>query len=142
MKTLHTGENVNACDASNNGVLETPVRVRTEELEQRNQALRRSQFYLSEGQRLTHTGSWAFDPAGFFDYWSDELFRIYGLDPAQGPPTLAQYLARIHSTDREFMAGTIERMLAEKLGCDVTKRVIRPDGVLRRVRCVGVPVFD
>src|SRR5713226_4422240 len=74
--------------------LESRVQSRTEELEERNQVLRRSQFYLSEGQRLTHTGSWAFDPAGFFDYWSDELFHIYGLDPAQGPPTLAQYLAR------------------------------------------------
>jgi len=122
--------------------LKTGVRVRTEELEERRQALRRSQFYLSEGQRLTHTGSWALDPAGFFDYWSPELFQIFGVDPAQGPPTLAQYLARIHPKDREFMVGTIERMLAEKSGCDVNKRILRPDGALRLIRCVGVPVFD
>jgi len=93
---------VNACDASNNDVLEMPVRVRTKELERRNQAVRRSQFYLSEGQRLTHTGSWAFDPGGFFDYWSEELFHIYGLAPAQCPPPLAQYLARVHTTDRDY----------------------------------------
>jgi formate hydrogenlyase transcriptional activator len=108
----------------------------------RTQALQRSEFYLSEGQRLAHMGSWAFNPSGFFDYWSPELFQIYGLDPAQGPPTLAEYLARIHPQDRSSMAGTIRRMLAEGSGCDVQKRVVRPDGTLRHIRCVGAPVFD
>src|SRR6266705_1290586 len=113
-----------------------------EDRKQTEQALRRSEFYLSEGQRLAHTGSWAFNPSGFFDYWSPELFQMYGLDPAQGAPTLGEYLARIHPQDRGFMAETIERMLAEESGCDVKKRIIRPDGALRHVRCVGVPIFD
>src|SRR6266567_4456528 len=113
-----------------------------EDRKQTEQALRRSEFYLSEGQRLAHTGSWAFNPSGFFDYWSPELFQMYGLDPAQGAPTLAEYLARIHPQDRGFMAETIERMLAQESGCDVKKRIIRPDGALRHVRCVGVPIFD
>jgi PAS domain S-box-containing protein len=109
---------------------------------QRTEALQRSEFYLSEGERLNHIGSWAFDRSGFFDYWSPELFRIYGLDPAQGPPTLAEYLATIHPEDRECMAGTIQKMLAEASGCDVKKRIVRPDGPLRYIRCVGAPVFD
>jgi formate hydrogenlyase transcriptional activator len=113
-----------------------------EDRKRTEQALRRSEFYLSEGQRLAHTGSWAFNPSGFFDYWSPELFQMYGLDPAHGAPTLAEYLARIHPQDRAFMAGTVERMLAEESGCDVKKRIIRPDGALRHVRCVGVPIFD
>jgi PAS domain S-box-containing protein len=50
--------------------------------------LRRSEFYLAEGQRLGHIGSWAFNPAGFFDFWSRELFQIYELDPEKGPPSL------------------------------------------------------
>ncbi len=104
--------------------------------------LRRSEFYLNEGQRVTHTGSWACDPSGFSDYWSPELFQIYGLDPVKGPPTLAQYLARIHPQDRGSMAETVERMLATGSGCDVKKRIVRPDGAVRQVRCVGVPVFD
>jgi len=113
-----------------------------EDRKQTEQALRRGEFYLSEGQRLAHTGSWAFNPSGFFDYWSPELFQMYGLDPAQGAPTLAEYLARIHPQDRAFMAETIETMLAEESGCDVKKRIIRPDGALRHIRCVGVPIFD
>src|SRR6266849_8044878 len=104
--------------------------------------LRRSQFYLSEGQRLAHMGSWAFNPAGFFYYWSEELFRIYGLDPHKGAPTLEQYLATVHPQDRDFMANTIKRMHVERGGCDVKKRIVRPDGELRYIRCVGIPVVE
>src|SRR5216684_8850689 len=105
-------------------------------------ALRLNEFYLSEGQRLAHTGSWALDPAGFFSHWSHELLRMYGLDPARKAPNLEEYLALIHPQDREFMARTIEKMVAEGLGCDLKKRIVRPGGEVRYIRCVGVPVFD
>jgi PAS domain S-box-containing protein len=108
----------------------------------RQRAERRSEFYLAEGQRLAHTGSWAFNPSGFFEYWSPELFQICGLDPANGAPTLDEYLASVHPQDRKLMAGTIEQMLLERSGCDVTRRILRPDGELRHVRWVGAPVFD
>jgi PAS domain S-box-containing protein len=106
------------------------------------QALQRSQFYLSEGQRLTHMGSWALNLSGFFDHWSDELFQVYGLDPQKGAPTVDQYLATVHPLDRNFMAETIRRMIAQRCGCDVKKRIVRPDGELRYIRCVGVPVIE
>src|SRR6266851_965302 len=105
-------------------------------------ALRRNEFYLSEGQRLAHMGSWAFNPSGFFDYWSQELFRIYGLDPHQGAPTLERYLATVHPQDRDFMSNTIKTMHAERSGCDVKKRIVLPDGELRYIRCVGIPVVE
>src|SRR6202046_3071465 len=104
--------------------------------------LRRSQFYLSEGQRLAHMGSWAFNPEGFFYYWSEELFRIYGLDAQKGAPTLEQYLAIVHPQDRDFMAETIRKMHAEHIGCDVKKRIVRPDGEQRYIRSVGIPVVE
>src|SRR6202041_3421049 len=106
------------------------------------EALQKSQLYLSEGQRLACMGSWAFNPAGFFDYWSEELFRIYGLDPQKGTPTLEQYLATIHPQDRESMADTIKGMPAERSGCDVKKRIVRPDGEQRYIRSVGIPVVE
>ena len=106
------------------------------------QALQRSQFYLSEGQRLAHVGSWALNPSGFFDHWSHELFQIYGLDPQKGAPTVEQYLAAVHPLDRDFMAETIRRMHAQRCGCDVKKRIVRPDGELRYIRCVGIPVIE
>ena len=67
----------------------------TLDIEERKQA----EFYLAEGQRLAHVGSWAFNAAGF-DYWSSELFRIYGLDPSGSPPTVEEYLALVHPEDR------------------------------------------
>ena len=106
------------------------------------QALQRSQFYLSEGQRLAHMGSWALNPSGFFDHWSHELFQIYGLDPQKAAPTVDQYLATVHPLDRDFMAETIRRMHAERCGCDVKKRIVRPDDEIRYIRCVGIPVIE
>jgi len=112
------------------------------------EALKQSQFYLSEGQRLAHMGSWASNDLGirWSDnlgiYWSDEVYKIYGLDPQNGAPNLKQYLATIHPDDRASMAETIRAMHEERCGCDVTKRIVRPDGEVRYVRCVGVPVFE
>jgi PAS domain S-box-containing protein len=112
------------------------------------QALRRSQFYLSEGERLAHMGSWASSDLGLHwsddlnIYWSDEVYKIYGLDPKNGTPNLQQYLAAIHPQDRASMAETIKTMHEQRRGCDVTKRIVRPDGELRYVRCVGIPVFE
>ena len=62
------------------------------------EALKQTQFYLSEGQRLAHIGSWAFNDSSH--YWSDELYAIYGLDPKSGTPTVEQHLAFVHPLDR------------------------------------------
>src|ERR1700722_16642518 len=104
--------------------------------------LRRSEFYLSEGQRLANMGSWVLEPTGCFPYWSHELFHIYGLDPAKSGPSFEEYLASIHPQDREFMRSVINRMIAEASGCDVTKRIVRPSGEVRYVRCVAVPIVE
>jgi PAS domain S-box-containing protein len=108
----------------------------------RQRAAQRSEFYLAEGQRLAQIGSWAITPSGFFDYWSPELFRIFGFDPSNGAPALDEFLASVHPQDREKMAGTMQRMLRESAGCDVKHRILRPNGELRYLRTVGVPVFD
>ena len=103
-------------------------------------ALQQSQFYLSEGQRLAHMGSWAFNDSGH--YWSDELYKIYGLDPQNGAPTVEQYLALVHPEDRASMAETIKRMQEEHCGFDQIERIVRPDGQLRYVRAVAVPFLE
>jgi PAS domain S-box-containing protein len=104
------------------------------------EALRRSQFYLSEGERLAHIGSWAFNDSGH--YWSDELYKIYGLDQQKVAPTVEQYLALVHPQDRAMMSETIRRMQEEHCGFDQIERIIRPDGQLRYIRAVAVPVFE
>src|ERR1700746_1542347 len=104
------------------------------------EALKRSQFYLSEGKRLAHMGSGAFNDSGH--YWSDELYKIYGLDPQNGGPKVEQHLALIHPQDRASIAETIKRMQEEHRGFDQIERIIRPDGQLRYVRAVAVPVVE
>ncbi len=99
--------------------------------------LRTSKHLLSEAQRLGQMGSWSFDPAIGFDHWSPELFQIHGLEPTPEAPTSEAYLALVHPEDRECMASLMDRMLVEAFGFDVTKRIVRPDGQLRYVRCVG-----
>jgi PAS domain S-box-containing protein len=105
------------------------------------ETLQQSQFYLSEGQRLAHIGSWALDPAGF-DYWSPELFRIHGLDPARKAPTVQEYLDILHPQDRESMANMIKGILANASPFDAIKRIMRPNGEVRYIRCVGAPVVE
>ncbi|MFZ1206046.1 MAG: sigma 54-interacting transcriptional regulator [Candidatus Acidiferrales bacterium] len=112
-----------------------------EQLRRNSQTLQRSEFYLAEGQRLGHMGSWAFAPDGF-DYWSPELFRMYGLDPASKAPSVQEYLGFIHRQDRQSMADLIHRLVAEAAPFDATKRIVRPDGEVRYIRCVGVPLVD
>jgi formate hydrogenlyase transcriptional activator len=97
---------------------------------------KQAEFYLGEGQRLAHMGSWTFNADGF-DYWSPELFRIHGLDPNRKAPTVDEYMALVHPEDRESVAQAIQKMLADHRGFDFTKRIVRPDGEIRHVRCAG-----
>src|ERR1700691_658125 len=109
------------------------------EVRTRSEKLRLNEYYLSEGQRLAHMGCWAFDATGF-SYWSAELFRVHGLDPRGKPPTVEEYLALVHPKDRAFMKRGVAKMLDDHLAFDFPKRIVRPDGEIRQVRSVGVPV--
>jgi formate hydrogenlyase transcriptional activator len=103
--------------------------------------LKQVEFYLAEGQRLAHMGCWASNATGF-EHWSAELFAIHGLEPADKPPSIAEYMALVHPEDREFVANEMQRMLANQTGFDFTKRIVRPDGAIRWIRCVGAPRTD
>jgi PAS domain S-box-containing protein len=104
------------------------------------EALRQTQLYLREGQRLAHMGSWAFNDSGH--YWAEELYQIFGLNPENGAPTIEQYLALIHPQDRASVSETIQIMYQQHRGCDITKRIVRPDGQMRYVRCVANTVVE
>jgi PAS domain S-box-containing protein len=99
---------------------------------------KQAEFYLRESQRLARTGSWAFDATGF-QYWSSELFTIHGLDPGSKAPSISEYMQLVHPDDRRFVAEEIAKVLATLDGFDFTKRIVRPDGGIRFVRCVGTP---
>jgi PAS domain S-box-containing protein len=112
------------------------------------QALRQSQFYLSEGERLAHIGSWASTDLGIRwsedlnIYWSDEVYKIFGFDPKNGTPSLQQFLSAVHPQDQASLTATMKKLHKEHCGCDVTNRIVRPDGEIRYVRCVGIPAVE
>jgi hypothetical protein len=68
--------------------------------------LERSEFYLREGERLAHMGSWSLRADGTFDYWSPETFVTFGFDPSQGIPTLTQWLAAMQPDGRDLLTRT------------------------------------
>ena len=104
--------------------------------------LTREEAYLTQAQRLTGVGSWAWDPSESHNYYSREVFNIFGLDPTKGNPTLADFLRIYHPEDREFIEEAEKKLVSEGQGYDVKYRIVRPDGELRFVREVGTSVRE
>ncbi len=107
------------------------------------ETLRRSESYLTEAQRLTHTGSWVWRVAGRDAlYLSDEWYRVYGFDPQAGMPDWKERLQRIHPEDRGKWQGAIDRAIAENSDYEVEFRILLPDSTVKYIRTVGHPVLN
>ncbi|HKO20859.1 MAG TPA: PAS domain S-box protein [Acidobacteriaceae bacterium] len=106
------------------------------------EALRSSQTYLMEAQRLTHTGSCAIDGSRQIQYWSDQMFQIFGFDPEQGLPTFDQWAQRIHPEDRDKFRVAGDKTFLEKVHCDTEFRIVRPDGTIKHIHGIGHPVLS
>jgi len=107
------------------------------------EALRRSEAYLAEGQRLSHTGSWTWNPAGADrNYWSEEMFRIFGFELREGPPPLERFLQRIHPEDRDRATKGWEKTFRDKVNIVQDFRTVLPDGTVRDIHIIGHPVLD
>jgi PAS domain S-box-containing protein len=105
------------------------------------EALRRSEAYLSEAQRLSHTGTWAFNKTATL-YWSEETYRIVGLDPLQGPPTRETMRQRIHPDDRDRVYEKLREAVAQKRDFAMEFRILLPDGTVRYLENTGHPLFS
>jgi PAS domain S-box-containing protein len=112
-------------------------------LELQEEKLQRSEAYLAEAQRLTHTGSWAWRVAGGDAlHLSEEWYRIYGFDPENGPPAFEECRQRTHPEDRAKWQGAIDRAIAEKSDYEVEFRILLPDGSVKHIHTVGHPVLN
>ncbi len=99
--------------------------------------------YLDEAQRLSHTGSWAFDvSSGIYTYVSGEDYRIWGFDPHAGFQTGEAVLQRIHPEDRDRWKARFEKALREKADSSDEYRIVLPDGTLKHVYTVRHPVLN
>jgi PAS domain S-box-containing protein len=109
---------------------------------QAEEALRRSESYLADAQRLTRTGSWAWNVATRQSvYWSQENYRLFGFDPEAGIPSDEAFYQRIHPGDRDRVRREVflERP-DEGSDFDVDFRIVLPGGAVKYVRSTGHPV--
>jgi PAS domain S-box-containing protein len=106
-----------------------------------HERLQRSEAYLAEAQRLSHTGSWAFNARGPV-YWSEENFRIWGLDPQQGLPDREIVLQRVHPEDRDKVLEHVLKAVRDKQDYAAEFRIVLPDGTIKYIQGLGHPVFS
>lgn len=114
-----------------------------EERRQAQEALRRSEAYLAEGQKLAHTGSFAFNPnTNRVRYWSEENFRIWGFDPQHGFPDRDMIVQRIHPEDRDRFVEVTTGAFRKQKDYAVEVRIVLPDGTIQHIRSLGHPVVN
>jgi PAS domain S-box-containing protein len=113
------------------------------ERKQAEEALRESEAYLAQAQRLSHTGSWAWNVATReFVHWSQEHFRMYNLDPKMGIPSWEAAQQLIHPEDRAKCLESIDRAIRERMDCILDYRAVLPDGTIKYIDSIGHPVFN
>jgi PAS domain S-box-containing protein len=98
------------------------------------QALREQRTLLAEAEKLAGLGCWEWDPESGRLIWSEELYRIYGVDPDRFQPSLEAYLERVHPEDRALVARSVAACLADQRGFSFEERIVRPDGAVRELR--------
>jgi PAS domain S-box-containing protein len=107
------------------------------------QALRRSEAYLADAQRMSHTGSWALDVTSRrIIHSSEEHHRLFGFDPAAAMPPWDDWVGRIHPDDRDRTMATIEGKIRERSDFEVDCRTVHPDGTIKHIHAVGHPVLS
>lgn len=103
--------------------------------------LRRSEARLAEGQRMSHTGSWSFNVSTEEVVWSQEIFRIFGLDPVKTKPTRERFFQSLHPDDQLLMEAA-ETKLREGQDIEYEYRILRPDGSMRFINAQSHPVVN
>jgi len=134
---------------------ERQLRQARDELEmkvaERTAELRRSEAYLAEAERLSHTGTWALKDVNgetpeqgekAVGYWSEESYRIFGFDPRQGLPTLSAVWQRVHPDDRSRLYEEVQEALRQKRDWACEYRLLLADGTIKYLEAVGHHVFS
>src|SRR5256714_7657712 len=102
-------------------------------------ALRRSEGFLAEGQRISHTGTWSWNVSSGEVTWSEEHFRIFGFDPEKTEPSFQLFLQTVHPEDRSFIERGLNEAIREKRGFEMEFRIALADGSIMHVQGVGRP---
>jgi PAS domain S-box-containing protein len=122
--------------------VEDALREQLTERRRAEEEQRRSEAYLAEGQRISHTGSWGWNVATGELFWSKEHFRIFGYDPETVKPSYRMFLVRVHPKDRPFVEQTVDRAVRDRSDLEMDYRIVLTDGSLKHVHTVGHPTVN
>jgi PAS domain S-box-containing protein len=126
------------------------------------EALQRSEGYLAEAQKLTHTGSWAVRVPKMENaqreagqglavlprfgwnasYWSKEMYRIFGIDPGSTPPSYMEVVQRLHAEDARYSTPVVEQAIRDRTDFETDYRLLLPNGAAKHIHVVGHPVVN
>ncbi|HXA43867.1 MAG TPA: PAS domain-containing protein [Candidatus Angelobacter sp.] len=113
------------------------------DLKQAEAKLKQSETYLAEAQRLAHTGSWAWNVARKKNiYWSDEHYRIFGLDPGKDDDTYEMAFQMIHPDDRPGFQQKLRSALLAKRDFEADYRIVLLNGTTKYIHSIGHPRLD
>jgi PAS domain S-box-containing protein len=114
-----------------NDELEARVRARASELAAANERLLATESRLNEAQTLAHVGSWQWTVADDTEWWSEELYRIFGVDPASFSPSYRAFKAMLPEEERSTVDARVQRAFTDHLPFEFEHRIVRPDGTVR-----------
>ncbi len=97
---------------------------------------RRSREQLQEAQRTAQLGHWSFDSRSGAMTWSDEVYRIFGQDPAQFQPGFEAYWKQVYPDEKGRLQKLFDGAMADRTDLDDVHRIVRPDGSERHVRLI------
>ena len=121
--------------------LEEKVKERTAELEEAYKALVENEIRLKEAQKMAHIGNWDWDIATDKAYWSEEMYRIFGLDPQELAPPYNEYSSYIHPDDRDYFDNAAKKAVnGESYSSDY--RIVLANGKERTVHVKSEVIFD
>jgi PAS domain S-box-containing protein len=132
------------CDHQGRVIQWYGLSVDVDERKKAQDRLRQSEAYLAEAERLSHTGGWAVNRKGerTIVYWSEESYRIFGLDPQQGMPTRDWVWQQVHPDDRSRLREEADAALREKRDYVAAFRIVLPDGTIKYLESSAHHLFS
>ncbi|MBN2323360.1 MAG: PAS domain S-box protein [Spirochaetes bacterium] len=121
------------------------ISVFTKDITERKQAeeeLQRNEALLREAQRVAHIGHWELDPDIGTPVWSEEIFHIFGLDPAKGEPSFTDHATHLHPEDWPILDKAVRKAGMDGTPFDLVFRIVKPDGKMGWMHAIGTTLID
>ncbi|MDP3300996.1 MAG: diguanylate cyclase [Sulfuricurvum sp.] len=97
---------------------------------------------LNKAQELSHLGNWVWDMKADSLWWSNEIYRIFGLEPQEFPATYEAFIQRVHPDDREAVNAAVNKAIANRTEYSIVHRILKTDGTLRYVQEEGSVEYE